>query len=67
MAKEIDRLGEVLSGLKGTTGRPASCVDELESLRLLIMQMTTTLALHEVQIAKLREAIILLGGTRSGA
>lgn len=63
MTKQIDDLAEVLRSLTDrNSGRKsvAAMGDEVESLRLIVQQMATSLALHEVQIQKLREALAAL-------
>lgn len=57
--KQVDDLAEVLWSLtdRSASRSAAALVEEVESLRLIVQQMATTLALHEVQIQKLRECL----------
>lgn len=62
MSKDVEALGRVLRSLSewGSSDRQPPIAEQIECLRLTVVKMQTTLAFHEVQIAKLREAIILL-------
>jgi hypothetical protein len=58
MDKRINDLADVLQWLtvRQATKSPAALAEEVDSLRLIVQQMATSLALHEVQIQKLRAA-----------
>lgn len=65
MAKErIDALAEVLRGLKATRAR-VTIDDEVATLSLIVEQMAVTIALHEVQIQKLRETVAAIAVAKS--
>lgn len=65
MSRKIDDLASVLRALTDWNSSKEPPLDQqVESLRLIVAQMATAMALHEVQITKLREAIVLLTASR---
>lgn len=62
VGKPVDDLAEVLRSLtdRNSSRSAAALAEEVESLRLIVQQMATSLALHEVQIQNVREALAAL-------
>ena len=65
MSKEVDALADVLKSVaEWNESKQATVGQQIEGLQLVVSQMTTALALHEVQIAKLREGLMMLSARR---
>lgn len=65
MSERVDALADVLNSLgEWNRTRDAAGDQQLASLRLIVEQMATAMALQEVQIAQLREAVLLLASRR---
>lgn len=61
MADRVGELADVLRSLRRSrSGTAEEACEKLESLQLVVQEMTTRMAVHEVQLAKLREAVLML-------
>lgn len=58
VSKSAAELADVLEALRGRR-ESWSLEDEVASLRLVVEKLATTIALHEVQLAKLRECVAM--------
>jgi hypothetical protein len=65
VSKPIDELAEVLRALTERR-RPEALAEEVAALRLVVEKMATSLAVHEVQLAKIRETCAALAVRDSG-